>query len=159
MYGKSLLYGCEHICTFHHFYPTSTYPTSLSPTSLSPTSLPKMTTLLRLQPRLQAPASILSFCQKAFNLPSRRTHTHDSSKSEGEGRSPQRDSGGTEGSPNHPMPSNKAHPTLQDGKDSPVADFEGNLREDLPKDVTEHNEEVEHRNDRPYNNVTDEQGV
>jgi hypothetical protein len=108
-------------------------------------------TLLRLQPRLQVPASILSFRQEAFNFPSRRTHAQHSSKSDGEDRSAQRDSGGTEGSPKHPIPSNKAHPTLQDGKHSPIADFEGNLREDVPKDVKEHNEEVERRNDRSHN--------
>jgi hypothetical protein len=113
-------------------------------------------TLLRLQPRLQAPAFILSFRQEAFNPPSRRTYAHDSSKSKAEDRSAQRDSGGTEGSPKHPIPSNKARPTLQDGKHSPIADFEGNLREDLPKDVKEHNEEVKHRNDRPHNHMTDE---
>jgi len=113
-------------------------------------------TLLRLQPRLQAPASILSFRQEALDLPSRRKHAHDSSKSKAEDRSAQRDSGGTEGSPEQPIPSNKAHSTLQDGKHSPIADFEGNLREDLPKDVKEHNEEVERRNDRPHNHKTGE---
>ncbi|KAJ9480563.1 hypothetical protein VN97_g12993 [Penicillium thymicola] len=118
-----------------------------------------MTLLLRVQPRVQAPASFLFFRSTAFKLPSRRAHSQDSFKLEGENRSPQRDSGGTEGSPNHPIPSNEAHPTLRDGKQSPIADFEGNLSEDLPKDAKEHNKDVEHRHDRPYNHMADEGGV
>ncbi|KAJ5982128.1 hypothetical protein N7451_012289 [Penicillium sp. IBT 35674x] len=115
-----------------------------------------MTSLLRLQLRLQGYPLLR---QTALSTHSLRTYAQYSSKSEGKNRSAQRDSGGTEGSPNHPIPSNKAHPTLQDGKQSPLADFEGNLREDLPKDVKEHNDEVEHRHDRPYNHMADEGGV
>ncbi|KAJ5267856.1 hypothetical protein N7478_010664 [Penicillium angulare] len=107
-------------------------------------------TLVRLQARVQAPASILPLQREAFNLLSRRAHPKDS-KPEREDRSAQRGSGGTEGSPKHPIPSNQAHPTLQDGKDSPIADFKGNLRKDLPKDVQDHNKEVERRKDRPQN--------
>lgn len=102
--------------------------------------------------------SILFYRQTAFNLPRRHTYAQDS-KSGSEDRSAQRDSGGTEGSPNHPTPSNKAHPTLRDGRQSPIADFEGNLKEDLPQDVKEHNEAVENRYDRPYNHITNEGGV
>ncbi|KAJ5267284.1 hypothetical protein N7478_010092 [Penicillium angulare] len=107
-------------------------------------------TLWRLQSRLQVPVSILR--RQAFSFLSRRAHGKNP-KSEGEDRSAQRDSGGTEGSPKHPIPSNQAHPTLQDGKDSPIADFEGNLRGDLPKEVQDHNKEVERRNDLPHNQL------
>ena len=116
-------------------------------------------TVLRLQSRVRYPVRSLFFRPTTFKLLSRRTHTQESCKLEGEKRSAQRDSGGTEGSPNHPIPSNEAHPTLRDGKQSPIADFEGNLRENLPRDVKEHNEEVEHRYDRAYNHMGDEGGV
>ena len=117
-----------------------------------------MTSLLQLKPRLRAATSILSFRQTAFNPHNRRLYAQDS-KSTGEDRSAQRDSGGKEGSPKHPIPSNKAHPTLHDGRQSPLADFEGNLKEDLPEDVRRHNKEVEERYDRPYNHMGDAGGV
>lgn len=59
-------------------------------------------------------------------------------------------------SPNHPIPSNKAEPTLRDGNQSPLADQDGNLRDDLPADVKKHNEEMEERYDKPYNHTGDQ---
>ncbi|KAJ5340470.1 serine-rich protein [Penicillium brevicompactum] len=61
-------------------------------------------------------------------------------------------------SPNHPIPSNKAHPTLRDGNQSPLADQDGNLKDDLPADVKKHNEEMEERYDKPYNHTGDQGG-
>ncbi|KAJ5773919.1 hypothetical protein N7457_008815 [Penicillium paradoxum] len=58
--------------------------------------------------------------------------------------------------PNAPIPSNKARPTLRAGTQSPLADNEGHLREDLPEDVKKHNKEMEERYDRPYNRTSDE---
>ncbi|KAJ5748426.1 uncharacterized protein N7511_010122 [Penicillium nucicola] len=58
-------------------------------------------------------------------------------------------------SPNHPIPSNNAKPTLRDGNQSPIADDEGNLKDDLPEDVKKHNEEMEDRYDKPYNHMGD----
>jgi hypothetical protein len=58
-------------------------------------------------------------------------------------------------SPNHPIPSNNAQPTLRDGNQSPIADDEGNLRDDLPEDVKRHNEEMQDRYDKPYNHMGD----
>ncbi|KAJ6055746.1 uncharacterized protein N7446_002473 [Penicillium canescens] len=58
-------------------------------------------------------------------------------------------------SPNHPIPSNKARPTLRDGNQSPIADDEGHLKDDLPEDVKRHNEEMEDRYDKPYNHMSD----
>jgi hypothetical protein len=58
-------------------------------------------------------------------------------------------------SPNHPIPSNKAHPTLRDGNQSPIADDEGHLKDDLPEDVKRHNEDMENRYDKPYNHMGD----
>lgn len=60
---------------------------------------------------------------------------------------------------NHPIPSNKAQPTLRDGKQSPTADEEGSLRDDLPQDVKQHNDEMEERYDKPFNRVADKGGV
>lgn len=65
----------------------------------------------------------------------------------------------TESQDNYQIPSNKAHPTLRDGKQSPMADMDGTLREDLPQDVKQHNEEVEQRHDHPYNHIADKGSV
>lgn len=59
-------------------------------------------------------------------------------------------------SPNHPIPSNKAEPTLHDGNQSPFADQDGNLKDDLPSDVKKHNQEMEERYDKPYNHTGDQ---
>jgi hypothetical protein len=59
-------------------------------------------------------------------------------------------------SPNHPIPSNKAKPTLRDGNQSPLADQDGNLRDDLPADVKQHNKEMEERYDKPYSHTGDQ---
>ncbi|KAJ5327989.1 hypothetical protein N7452_008379 [Penicillium brevicompactum] len=58
--------------------------------------------------------------------------------------------------PNHPLPSNNAHPTLRDGRQSNLADMEGKKHEDLPEDVRKHNEDMMNRYDRPYNHIADE---
>ncbi|KAK1139625.1 hypothetical protein N8T08_000630 [Aspergillus melleus] len=53
-------------------------------------------------------------------------------------------------------PSNKASPTITDGQQSPNIDSKGNPRDDVPPDVKQHNEEMEHRYDRAYNQIADE---
>lgn len=116
-----------------------------------------MTSLLRLQTRMRGPSSIACLSRQVINLPSQRCYAQNSSKEEGESQAGQQDrTNPTNGSPNHPIPSNKAHPTLSDGKQSPVADHEGNLKEDLPEDVKQHNEDVENRYDKPYNHIGDD---
>ena len=112
----------------------------------------KMTRLIRLKSQLQPSGSTILFSR----LSNHRAYTSKSSISEDDNRSPQRQSGGEEFSPRNPIPSNKARPTLRDGKQSPIADFEGNLKKDLPEEVKKHNEEVENRYDRPYNRVGDQ---
>ncbi|OKL62708.1 hypothetical protein UA08_01641 [Talaromyces atroroseus] len=52
-------------------------------------------------------------------------------------------------------PSNKARPTLSDGRESPNVDLQGNVREDLPEDVKQHNRELQQRYDRAYNQIVD----
>ncbi|CAK46851.1 hypothetical protein M752DRAFT_264439 [Aspergillus phoenicis ATCC 13157] len=47
------------------------------------------------------------------------------------------------------QPSNKAHPTLADGDESPYVDKDGHTTADAPEDVRRHNEEIEKRADRP----------
>lgn len=108
-----------------------------------------MTSLLRLQPRLQASASLTTLGRPAFNLYGRRAYASGKGKAQKTTQS-QADSS------NHPIPSNKAEPTLRDGRQSPMADQEGKLREDLPEDVKKHNEEMNERYDKPYNHISDE---
>lgn len=52
--------------------------------------------------------------------------------------------------------SNNAKPTITDGRHSPNVDSEGNVKSDVPNDVKKHNEEMEHRYDRPYNQLGNE---
>ncbi|KAL1999123.1 hypothetical protein VTN02DRAFT_5004 [Thermoascus thermophilus] len=54
------------------------------------------------------------------------------------------------------IPSNKAHPTLTDGRQSPNVDEHGNLRPDVPEDVKRHNRELESRYDRAYNQIAED---
>ncbi|GKZ28790.1 hypothetical protein AbraIFM66950_000587 [Aspergillus brasiliensis] len=51
------------------------------------------------------------------------------------------------------QPSNKAHPTLADGDESPYVDKDGNTTADAPEDVRRHNEELKNRADRPTERV------
>lgn len=108
-----------------------------------------MALLTRLQVRLPASAYLTSFGHPALNSYGRRAYARDNSKPQKTTQS-QADS-----STNYPVPSNNAEPTLRDGRQSPIADHEGNLREDLPKDVKKHNEEMDHRYDKPYNHIAD----
>ncbi|KAJ5601537.1 hypothetical protein N7510_011071 [Penicillium lagena] len=107
-----------------------------------------MASILRFQPRLFARASTMPSGRSIWNATVRRTYAQSSSdpNKQGQGSSP--DS-------NHPIPSNKAKPTLRDGNQSPMADMEGHLRDDLPEDVKRHNEDVAKRYDRPYNHISD----
>lgn len=115
-----------------------------------------MTSLLRLQPRLRAPSFIAYLGRPVVNLPAKRCYAQDSSKKDGESSAEKQDQkAGSYKFPNHPIPSNRAEPTLRDGNQSPIADHEGHLRKDLPKDVKKHNEDVENRYDRPYNHIAD----
>ncbi|KAE8382528.1 hypothetical protein BDV26DRAFT_288332 [Aspergillus bertholletiae] len=67
-----------------------------------------------------------------------------------------RDKEDSEGRPTQVSPSNNAKPTITDGRHSPNVDSEGNVRSDVPKDVKRHNEEMEQRYDRSYNQVGNE---
>lgn len=107
-----------------------------------------MASILRRQPRLYARASIMPSGRSTWNATARRTYAKSSSDNpQGQGSSPDT---------NHPIPSNKAKPTLRDGNQSPMADQEGHLRDDLPEEVKRHNADVEKRYDRPYNHISDE---
>lgn len=122
-----------------------------------PTSPSTMIPLLRLQPRLQGSKSFLSLRHPTSFLSGQRAYAQKSSDGKSNSSTTQQDA--DVASPNNPIPSNKAHPTLRDGRQSPIADKEGNLRDDLPEDVKQHNEEVENRYDRPYNHTADEGNV
>ncbi|KAJ5584471.1 uncharacterized protein N7459_004271 [Penicillium hispanicum] len=114
-----------------------------------------MTSLLRLPPR-QASA-FTSLRRAALSPAIRRNYAQDSSKPEDKDGASQQN--GSADSVNYPIPSNKAHPTVRAGKQSPVADMEGRVREDLPEDVKRHNAEMKQRYDRPYNHISDEGNV
>ncbi|KAJ5795488.1 uncharacterized protein N7518_004028 [Penicillium psychrosexuale] len=60
------------------------------------------------------------------------------------------------GSPNRPIPSNKAKPTLNEGEQSPLVDREGNPKKDIPEDVKKHNQDMEQRYDKPYSGTADD---
>ncbi|KAJ0424137.1 hypothetical protein BJY00DRAFT_277132 [Aspergillus carlsbadensis] len=53
-------------------------------------------------------------------------------------------------------PSNNAKPTITDGRQSANVDGDGNTKPDVPKDVKQHNEEIDRRHDKPYNRIKDE---
>lgn len=122
------------------------------------TTKPKMTSLLKLQPRLRASVSLTNLSRPTFNTTARRTLAQKTSTPQGEQGQGSTKTGQQESDAqgNHPIPSNKAQPTLRDGNQSPMADEDGNLRDDLPHDVKQHNEEMEERYDRPYNHISDE---
>lgn len=116
----------------------------------------KMASLLRLPARRLARISFTSSTGRTIQLATQRSYAQDSKKSSGK-----KDDAGTPENPlpNHPIPSNNAKPTLRDGRSSPIADFEGNLKDDVPEDVKRHNEDMDKRHDRSYNHITDEGSV
>ena len=117
-----------------------------------------MTALLRLQPRLQTLA-FTSRRRAALDATLCRYYAQDSSETKDDDATPQRSRTVEHQSANYPIPSNKAQPALRDGRQSPMADVEGKLRDDLPEDVKRHNTELEQRYDRPYNHIADEGNV
>ncbi|KAJ9258584.1 serine-rich protein [Paecilomyces variotii] len=68
---------------------------------------------------------------------------------------PSREPGTSTSSTAPPIPSNKAHPTLNDGKQSPNVDERGELKPDVPDDVKKHNQEMDQRYDKSYNRIGD----
>ncbi|KAJ6166639.1 hypothetical protein N7470_002086 [Penicillium chermesinum] len=105
--------------------------------------------------RIQRLPACASLPRSTITLPSHRSFAQSASKSSNEDKSSQKPAKDDK-SPNHPIPSNKAHPTLNDGRVSPMADMDGKLKEDLPHDVKRHNADMENRYDRPYNHISDE---
>ncbi|EAU35021.1 predicted protein [Aspergillus terreus NIH2624] len=117
---------------------------------------------------------IASSCRlQRSNLQTWRAYSHSSYGGEGEadaepskatrdlehpGSSPE-SSGQTSQGKEYAIPketSNKAHPTITDGRQSPNVDDAGNTRDNVPEDVKRHNKEMEERYDRPYNQIADE---
>ena len=117
-----------------------------------------MASLPRLPGVRQLTRTSLSIASPTARQAAQRSYA--TNKSSGGKENAKRDAGTPENPmPNHPIPSNHAKPTLRDGRSSPIADFEGNLKEDLPRDVKEHNRDVENRYDRPYNHIADDGDV
>jgi hypothetical protein len=118
-----------------------------------------MSSFLRIPLRLRAPTSI-PLGRNSINVCGQRAYVHDTphkfSSANEHDLEENCDRGNT---PNHPIPSNNAHPTLRDGRQSNLADISGVKHEDLPEDVRKHNEDIEHRYDRCYNHIGDEGNI
>ncbi|OQD66329.1 hypothetical protein PENDEC_c047G00307 [Penicillium decumbens] len=108
-----------------------------------------MAFIIQLQSGLQTHATIIPLCGSALYSLSRRTYTHRSPAAAGETAIENHDQWTTDKSQaNHRRTIQFAHPTLSNGKQSPMADNNGNVR-DIPEGVKQHNEELEQRHDRP----------
>lgn len=116
-----------------------------------------MSSILRFSSRLRAPISSAPLSRPIIGLNAQRAYVHDTPHkyAQANEHEPDEDCERTN-TPNHPIPSNKAHPTLRDGRQSNLSDMEGKPHEELPEDVRKHNEEMENRYDRPYNHIGDE---
>ncbi|KAJ6079556.1 hypothetical protein N7467_009309 [Penicillium canescens] len=119
-----------------------------------------MATFMRLRGNLQPGTSLLRLNQIISSSVARpttqiQTQIQNRSYAQKQDKAPPSSQDQASPSPNHPIPSNKAQPTLHDGNQSPIADDEGNLKDDLPEDVKRHNKEVEDRYDKPYNHMGD----
>ncbi|KAJ5728308.1 hypothetical protein N7493_004638 [Penicillium malachiteum] len=115
-----------------------------------------MSSFLRISSRIRAPVSCIPLTCPAI---SQRCYVHDTPRKFGQANDhdqDQREDCGRGNTPNHPIPSNNAHPTLRDGRQSNLSDMEGKPEEELPEDVRKHNEEMAQRYDRPYNHIADE---
>ncbi|KAJ5960335.1 uncharacterized protein N7479_007485 [Penicillium vulpinum] len=116
-----------------------------------------MTTFMRLKTPFQARSPITALSTARIQKPHISFYRGYASKSSND---PEQATTSTttrqENSPNRPIPSNKARPTLHEGEKSPLIDKEGNLKKDLPEDVKKHNREMEERYDKPYNYANDE---
>lgn len=114
-----------------------------------------MSSFLQLSARLRTPS--ISLGRSVISTSRQRTYAQDKSPkyAQADAHDPQ-EKCDRDDTPNHPIPSTKAHPTLRDGRQSNLSDMAGRKHEDLPEDVQKHNEEMEHRYDRPYNHIADE---
>ncbi|RAL15525.1 uncharacterized protein BO97DRAFT_411641 [Aspergillus homomorphus CBS 101889] len=61
--------------------------------------------------------------------------------------------GGLGNSSSNTKPSNKAKPTITDGENSPNAELDGTVKENVSEDVKQHNKEMDQRYDHSYNQV------
>lgn len=129
---------------------------------LSPFEAPSftMSSLLQVSPLLRKPVSSISAGRNLTGIIFQRFHIHDSSQKFSQANEHDSQQGcDLKSTPNHPIPSNNAHPTLRDGRQSNLADMEGKRHEDLPEDVRKHNENMVNRYDRSYNHIADEGNI
>ena len=116
-----------------------------------------MNSVWRTSALCRKPISSILLGRNAINGARPRFYVHDTSQKFFQAN--EHDSQGScdlESTSNHPIPSNKAHPTLRDGRQSNLANMEGKKHEELPEDVRKHNEDMQNRYDRPYNHIADE---
>jgi hypothetical protein len=114
-----------------------------------------MTSFMRLRTTLQARSQLPSLSSTRIQQPTTLLYRSYANKSSNDPEQTPTATPSEKGSSNAPIPSNNAKPTLREGTQSPLADHEGNLKEDLPQDVKKHNKEMEERYDRPYNSISD----
>ncbi|KAJ5094054.1 hypothetical protein N7456_009915 [Penicillium angulare] len=115
-----------------------------------------MSSFLQLSSRLRAPLSSIPLGRSSVNLNIQKSYVHGSPSYAQADQHKDDEDCKRENNPNHPIPSNNAHPTLRDGRQSNLSDIEGKPQEDLPQDVKKHNEEMKHRYDKPYNHIADD---
>ncbi|KAJ5384601.1 hypothetical protein N7517_002512 [Penicillium concentricum] len=115
-----------------------------------------MTTFMRLKTSFQARSPMTALSAARTQTPRTSLYRSYATKSSND---PEQPTTNQTDSPNRPIPSNKAKPTLHEGERSPVIDKEGNPKKDLPEDVKKHNREMEERYDKPYNYANDEGAV
>ncbi|KAJ5287592.1 hypothetical protein N7478_003278 [Penicillium angulare] len=116
-----------------------------------------MSSFLQTSSRLRAPLSSIPLSRPAVDLTSRRFYVQGTPKKYGQANQKEpTENPELDNTPNHPIPSNKAHPTLGDGRQSNLTDEKGKPNKNLPEDVKKHNAEMENRYDKPYNHIADE---
>lgn len=116
-----------------------------------------MNSFFRLPSQLRTSISSIPLGRNVINTSRQRAYVHDTTQNFSQANAHDNEEDCDRGNlPNHPVPSNKAHPTLRDGRQSNLADMAGVPHEHLPEDVRKHNEDMEHRYDRPYNHIADE---
>ncbi|KAJ5185298.1 hypothetical protein N7472_010138 [Penicillium cf. griseofulvum] len=112
-----------------------------------------MTTFMRLKTSFQTQSPITALSASRTQTPRTSLYRSYATKSSND---PEQTTTDQPDSPNRPIPSNKAKPTLHETEQSSVIDQEGNRKKDLPEDVKKHNREMEERYDKPYNHAKDD---
>ncbi|KAJ5090274.1 hypothetical protein N7532_008958 [Penicillium argentinense] len=111
----------------------------------------------RIPSLLRMPVSFLPVKRNVINASSLRAYSQETNQKFAQANAHEsQEECDRNNTPNHPIPSNDSQPTLRDGRQSNLSDMEGVRHDNLPEDVRKHNEDMEHRYDRPYNHIAGE---